>query len=222
MKKLGLYVMLLAVMALVSSCTKTEKSYYPDGHVQSIIKYRMGKECGKSLYYYDVPNTLEIEVEMKHGKRNGEFKRYFENGYLDTQCIYVNDSIEGVETMYLPNGSKTQEFTYTHGKKNGPHKAYHITGDIKIEGNFKNDLFDGDWIYYDERGVVVGEGKLNAGAGSVTFYGPNGIKSRVTNYRNNKKDGKETYFTSSGAIYKEIVFKQDRIVSETVDSTLIP
>ena len=143
MKKLGLYISILVLLTSVTSCTRTEKNYYPDGHVQSIIKYRMGKECGKSLYYFDVPNTLEMEVEMKHGKRNGEFKRYFKNGYMDTQCTYVNDSIEGVETMFAPNGIKTQEFTYKHGKKNGPHKAYHLMGEIKIEGNFKDDLFDG-------------------------------------------------------------------------------
>lgn len=216
--KLFLFIILLVS---ITSCTKTEKTYYPDGHVQSIVTYKFGKEHGKTLYYYDTPNTLEIEVTMKRGKRHGDFKRYFKNGLLDTHCQYVNDSIEGNEVSYTANGEKSQEFTYVSGKKNGPHKAYYISGDIKIEGNFKNDLFDGDWKYYDERGIMIGEGTFNEGAGSVTFYNEHGHPLRETHYKNNKKEGKEIFFSPTGSIYKTIVFKQDRIISEEIDSSLL-
>jgi len=210
-----------AVLFLCASCTKTEKTYYPDGHVLSSIQYRFGKENGKTIYYYDTPNTVEIEVEMKNGKRHGEFNRYFMNGYLDTHCVYENDSIEGVETSYTANGVKAQEFTYVHGVKNGPHKAYHITGELKIEGAFKDNMFDGEWKYYDERGVPVGEGKFDKGTGEVLFYDRRGLPERLTRYVDNMKDGKEEYYNSSGNVYKEIVFKKDRIISETVDSSLV-
>lgn len=215
------YLFYSILVLLSTSCTKTETTYYPDGNIQSSIQYRFGKENGTTKYYFDVPNTLEIEVEMKHGKRNGEFHRYFKNGLLDTYCTYVNDSIEGVEVNYLPNGVKAQEFTYEHGVKNGPHKAYHLSGDIKIEGGFKNDLFDGDWKYYDERGVLVGEGTFKDGTGDVVFYDQRGLPLRLTHYIHNKKDGKEEYYTPSGAITKEVVYKQDRIISERTDSTLV-
>ena len=36
-----------------------------------------------------------------------------------------------------------------------------------------------------------------------------------------KKDGKEEFYNTSGDVYKEIVFKQDRIVSEKTDSTKV-
>ncbi len=219
MKLKYLFYSLLAL--ILTSCTKTETNYYPDGNIQSSIQYRFGKENGIAKYYYDIPNTLEIEMEMKQGKRNGEFRRYYKNGLLDTYCTYVNDSIEGVEINYTANGAKAQEFTYVHGVKNGPHKAYHLSGDIKIEGGFKNDLFDGDWAYYDERGVVVGEGSFKEGNGSVMFYDKRGLPLRVTHYVHNKKDGKEEYYTSSGAVVKEIVYKQDRIISEKTDSSLV-
>lgn len=210
-----------AVLFLCASCTKTEKTYYPDGHLLSSIQYRFGKENGKTRYYYDNPNTLEIEVEMKNGKRHGEFNRYYENGYLDTHCQYVNDSIEGVETNYTANGMKAQEFTYVRGVKNGPHRAYHLMGELKIEGAFKDNMFDGDWKYYDERGVIVGEGTFDRGTGEVVFYDKRGLPERKTRYVNNKKDGTEEYYNTSGDVYKEIVFKQDRIVSEKTDSSKV-
>ncbi len=222
MNKIAPVIIFAASVFICSSCTKTEKNYYPDGKIQSIIHYKSGKETGKSVYFFQRPNSVEIEVEMKKGKRNGEFFRYFENGNLDTHCFYENDAIEGVEQMYTPNGELREENTYIHGKKDGPHKEYHVTGQLKAEGNFKNDLFDGDWTYYDERGIVVGEGYFKAGAGELTAYDAQGRVACTTQYAQNKKDGKETYYTSSGKVYKEIIYKQDRIVSQTVDSTLIP
>ena len=216
------YIVTLTVSFLVSACTHTETTYYPDGKTQSIIQYRGKKEHGKTVYFFRNPNnSVEIEVEMKNGKRNGEFRRYFENGLLDTYCVYENDSIEGLEVMYMANGCKSQEFTYLHGKKDGPHRAYHIDGSLKIEGGFKNDLFDGPWTYYDERGVVVGEGSFHNGDGEVTFYDKNGHKARTTHYKNNQKEGPEQYFTSSGDVYREIIFKADRILSDKTDSTLL-
>lgn len=210
-----------AITILSTSCTRTEKTYYPDGRLQSIIHYKAGKEHGKTVYMYDNPNTVEMEIEMRNGKRDGDFRRYFVNGYLDTHCTYKNDSIEGIETMYLANGTKSQEFTYVRGKKNGPHRAYHISGALKLEGGFKNDKFDGDWTYYDERGMIVGEGNFVDGNGKVTFYNPTGTLMMETQYANNQKDGEELYYNSNGKPYKVIVYKADRIVSEKVDSTLM-
>ncbi len=220
MSKVKLSLILLSLLFFIS-CTKVEKNYYPNGAIQSIIHYKGNKEHGKSVYFYNHPNTVEIEVEMRNGKRNGQFRRYFINGYLDTQCTYKDDLIEGCEIMYLANGTKTQITNYKDGKKNGPHTAFHIDGSVKIEGGFVNDMFDGDWKFYDERGVLVGEGKFENGTGSVSSYYPTGELERITHFANNQKDGKETFYTTSGQIYKEIEFKADRIINEKIDSTFV-
>ncbi len=220
-KETYLIVVMGALLLLAAACSHVETTYYPNGATQSIIHYKGKKEHGRTTYFFSSPNTVEIEVDMKNGKRNGEFRRYFKNGLLDTYCVYVNDSIEGLEVMYLPNGCKSQEFTYLHGRKDGPHKAYHIDGSIKVEGGFKNDLFDGPWTYYDERGVVVGEGKFQNGDGEVTFYDKNGHPARTTHYKNNKKEGAEVYYTPTGEIFREITFKEDRIIDQKTDSSLI-
>lgn len=217
------YSFIIAAFAilLMTACTHTETTYYPDGRTQSVIQYKGKKEHGKSIYYFHSPNTVEIEMEMKNGKRNGEFRRYHVNGLLDTYCVYENDSIEGVEVMYLANGCKSQEFTYLHGKKNGPHKEYYVDGSIKTEGNYKNDLHDGPWTFYDERGVVRGEGAFHDGEGTITYYDSFGHKERTAHYKNNHKDGPETYFTPSGEIYRTVTYKEDRIVSTKTDSALL-
>lgn len=221
MKKISTVAFLSLLIVLCSSCTKTEKNYYPDGNVQSIITYRMGKEHGKTTYFYDNPNTLEMEVEMKNGKRNGEFRRYFENGNLDTHCVYVNDSIEGVQTIFSPDGKKVQESTYKNGRLDGMYKAYHLNGEVSIEGVYKDGLYEGEWYYYDERGILVGEASFKQGAGTLTAYDSHGVKYKVTPYVHNKKEGKEVLYDPNGAIIQETVFKNDRIISQKVDSTLL-
>ena len=212
---------IIAVATAATSCSRTETTRYPDGRIRSVIQYKGKKEHGKTVYYFQNPNIVEMEVEMRNGRRNGEFRRYYKNGALDTRCVYVNDSIEGVEVMYTANGCKSQEFTYSHGRKNGPHKAYHLDGSIKIEGSFKDDLFDGEWHYYDERGVPVGDGEFRNGDGEVTFYDKNGRPERTTRYKHNRKDGPEVYFTPSGEVWREITFREDRIVNDRTDSTLL-
>jgi len=221
MKNLTPIAVIALVALLTAACTHTEITRYPDGRIQSSIDYKGKKEHGKTIYYYQNPTIMEMEVEMRNGKRNGEFRRYYKNGALDTYCVYKNDSIEGLEVMYTANGCKSQETTYLHGKKNGPHKAYHLDGSVKIEGGFKNDMFDGDWNYYDERGVPVGEGSFKNGDGELTFFDKNGHPERTTHYKNNLKDGAEIYYTPSGEVWREITFKEDRIVSEKTDSTLL-
>ena len=137
MKNLTRIIIIATIALVAASCSHTETTLYPDGRVQSVIQYKGKKEHGKTVYYYRNPNIVEIEVEMRNGKRNGEFHRYYKNGQLDTRCVYENDSIEGVETMYTANGCKSQETTYLHGKKHGPHTAYHLNGSVKIEGGYK-------------------------------------------------------------------------------------
>ena len=221
MKNLTRIIIISAIALCAVSCTHTETTRYPDGRIQSVIQYKGKKEHGKTVYYYQNPNIMEMEVEMRNGKRNGEFHRYYKNGALDTYCVYENDSIEGVEVMYTANGCKSQETTYTHGRKNGPHTAYHLDGSVKIEGGFKDDLFDGEWNYYDERGIPVGNGTFQNGDGEVTFYDKNGLPARTTHYKHNQKDGPEVYYTPSGEVWREITFREDRIISDKTDSTLL-
>ena len=69
--------------------------------------------------------------------------------------------------------------------------------------------------------MPVGEGEFHSGSGEVTFYDQNGHPMRTTHYENNLKNGPETYFTPSGEVFRTIVFKDDRIVSQETDSTLL-
>ncbi len=59
--------LLFFVMSLLISCKKTEKEYYPNGQLKSVIEYRNGKEHGTTIYYDDTYSNPSLEIVMKDG-----------------------------------------------------------------------------------------------------------------------------------------------------------
>lgn len=214
MKTIKLLLSLLCCVALLSSCTRTKKEYFEDGSLQSSIQYRFGKENGVSKYYFiNAPHPIKMEIEMKDGKRNGSFVKYYINGKLDTRCTYKDDLEEGLEEKFSIFGYKISDIHFLHGKKHGPIVYYHENGEIKEQGSFVEDMFDGHWTYYDERGVLLGEGDYDKGTGVQKGYSPQGNIIRVIHYVDNVKNGEDIELNNDGDTLKVTVFENDRIVS---------
>lgn len=214
MKKLHVFVLMLLTVACLSSCTRTKDEFFDDGALKSSIQYRFGKENGTSKYFFiAAPHPLKISVEMKNGKKDGAFVKYFITGRVDTRCTYKDDMLEGLEEVYDIHEYKVSETNYLHGKKHGLYTLYHPNGEIMEQGQFYEDLFDGKWSYFDERGVVVGEGEYDKGTGIQKGYNDNGNLIRLIHYENNKKNGLDISFSDAGDTLKVVDFKDDRIVS---------
>lgn len=222
MKTVKFFLSLLCCVALLTSCTRTKNEYFEDGSLQSSIQYRFGKETGVSKYYFiNAPHPLKIMMEMKDGKRNGDFVKYFINGKVETRCTYKDDLEEGLEENFSIYGYKVSDIHFLHGKKHGPIVYYHANGEIKEQGSFAEDMFDGHWTYYDERGVMVGEGDFDKGTGVQKGFNANGNITRIIHYVDNVKNGEDIELSNDGDTLKVTVFENDRIVSvngESVDN----
>jgi antitoxin component YwqK of YwqJK toxin-antitoxin module len=210
MKKL--FLPLLCTLLLFAGCTKVKREYYHNGKLKSETHYRFGKETGTTTYYHHWYPTKTMEVEMKRGKRNGNFIKRFFDGTTEMVAYYKDDLLEGVEKQYYLNGNISTEIHYIKGVKNGTATTWFSNGIIRESGSFVNDMFDGEWVNYDERGMLVGEGSFVNGNGKRTSYDYIGRIQCETNFVNNKKDGLETFYLPSGEIEKTILFKEDRII----------
>ena len=214
MKKIKIIALLVMVVMVLSSCTRTKVEYFEDGSVKSSIPYRFGKENGLCKYYFiNAPHPLKIEMEMRNGKRQGDFVKYYINGRLETRCTYQNDLLEGTEECYHIKGYRTSVTNYMHGKKHGQYVLYYPNGEIVEQGFFYEDLFDGEWLYYDDRGVLIGEGHYDKGTGVQKGYNLNGNLVRVVHYKDNQKNGDDIELNSEGDTVKITVYENDRIVS---------
>lgn len=78
----------------------------------------------------------EIDNKYSHyfvddtGRKQGEFKLYFDNGYLRRHCFFVNDLKDGKYKSYRPNGCFYVHTHYYRGKIHGEYKRYLLSGRV--------------------------------------------------------------------------------------------
>lgn len=59
---------------------------------------------------------IKTATQYEHGKKNGLFKQFFENGKLQLLRTYKDDVLDGKSLEYYPNGKLKEELVYEQGK----------------------------------------------------------------------------------------------------------
>ena len=80
-----------------------------------------------------------------------------------TEETYKNGKLEGVRTVYFPNGKIAEQINYANNLKQGVYKKFSENGVVLEEAIFKNDEYDGLAIYRDIRGNLVSKGNFVQG-----------------------------------------------------------
>jgi len=86
---------------------------------------------------------------------------------------YSKGKLEGLRSVFYPNGKIAEEMTYKNNLKNGFYKRYTESGIIIEESNYKNNEYDGLAIFRDsDDGTIVSKGKFVNGkkAGIWQFF----------------------------------------------------
>lgn len=74
---------------------------------------------------------------------------------------YSKGKLEGLRSVFYPNGKIAEEINYKNNLKNGTYKRYTESGIIIEESNYKNNEFDGLAIFRDpDDGNIVSKGKF--------------------------------------------------------------
>ena len=111
------------------------------------------------------------------GHKQGKYKSYFENGFIRTEGIYLNDMKSGQWKSYIKHKDSLNSSThpsklgrietYKNDKRDGIFKQYYYNGIIKTEGTYKNgkNYSVCKWYYrsgkisskeeYDENGKII-------------------------------------------------------------------
>ena len=99
----------------------------------------------KGLYYQkssDVPFTGNVtgkkQGEIKKGKREGPWVRYYKNGQLSSKGTYKNGKQEGPWVLYHKNGKAWIKVTYKDAKQDGPYVEYDKNGQVKSKATYKD------------------------------------------------------------------------------------
>lgn len=207
-------ILLGIVSMMFISCEHVEKTYYPNGGIESEVTFWGGKMDGKAVWYYE-HGTIRMQLEYEKGRLQGPCVRYFRNGKEDVRCSYCRDTLDGEYLQFDEEGWLSERYLYKMGRKNGKYECYHDGEQLKIEGYYSDDQFDGDWTYYDINGFVVGKAHFMKGKGILEYYDDQNRVRRRVSYDNSMKNGQESFFDENGVEYRTMFYANDRLIRTT-------
>lgn len=151
--------------------------YFRNGKIEQKGNYKNGLPHGEWIWYYQNGNILR-EEEYSKGKEEGYATEYTLNGdtimhgeYYEGEkfgkWIYkIGDEIQEGEYQadlkhgmwyhyYNPGEELRFEGRYVNGNEQGEHYFYYQNGKIKEKREYIMGNRDGNWITYDEQGIVL-------------------------------------------------------------------
>ncbi len=127
--------------------------------------HRIGKTIKFEEYVYGFHATgedfwengnVKIRGPLRCNKRIGEWNTYYEDGTLESNFSYNDDSeLTGLFTEYHPNGSTKSKGYYRKDKKYGLWSNYDENGELLEEGYYRDGEKTGKWIERNDKGKKV-------------------------------------------------------------------
>lgn len=115
--------------------------------------------------FYDQLKNKVSEGKVVNKLYEGQWKYYHKaSKTIMTIENYSTGKLEGLRSVFYPNGKIAEEMLYKNNLKNGVYKQYTESGIIIEESNYKNDQYDGIAIFRDaDSGTIVSKGKFTNG-----------------------------------------------------------
>lgn len=196
------------------------KKYYKNGKLMDEHTFNNDVLNGPVKMYFP-DEKLKMQGNVVKGLYEGKSTFYHANGKVQTEGSYMKDYKEGKWIRYLEDGSLEMEVVYKKSKEikkrimNAVIVEYHQSGMPKTKTTFKNGFKNGLYVeYYD-----AGERKKEEVPATKDGY-PAEMKevfvgqkeAKKGNYKNDKLDGKFTYYKLDSTVEKEEMYKDGVLV----------
>ncbi len=189
--------------------------YYDDGSVKVIGSYKDGKPEGvrrefsrdgniKDAYILHNGVVVGHGIIDKSGKKQGDWKEFYDNGRIRAEGKYVNNKRIGKWIFYFENGKIEQTgFFDNGGQYTGDWKWYFPDGSLRIVEKYFEGEREGDYLEYDSDGEIMIQGEyVNGSKEGDWVTNVNGFIEKGT-YLDNVKDGLWKYYYTSDTLYFE-------------------
>ena len=182
------------------------REYSPEGKVIQSYLFRNGILLGEGIVDED-------------GKKQGDWKEYYETGELRASGKYLNSipvgkwkyyfenkkvEITGTYTRkgekdgewiwYYPNGNILSIENYVLGLPEGESFTLSIEGDTLEHGMYADGLEEGRWMYVNDSVLVKGFYEAGKKTGAWKTYHPNGKLKRSESYFEDELDGRSLFY----------------------------
>jgi len=146
---------------------------YADDQIVEEGEYIDNRKNGIWKKYFD-NGKLQNEITYKNSRPNGHAKIYYKNGNLKEEGMWMGNKWTGDYKYYHENGEMYHEFAYNEkGKREGDQKYYYDNGQVMIEGAWKEGKESGVIKEYYENGDIRSEKFFDGGtldASSTIIY----------------------------------------------------
>jgi antitoxin component YwqK of YwqJK toxin-antitoxin module len=140
--------------------------FFDDTKSASVIATREFNAKDNSAYtiFYDQNNNKVSEGKVVNKLFEGQWKYYHQasKAIMATEN-YSKGKLEGLRTVFYPDGKIAEEISYKNNFKNGIYKKYTEKGIVLEESLFKNNKYDGLAIFRDSEGNIVSKGQFLSG-----------------------------------------------------------
>lgn len=112
---------------------------------------------GEWVYYHEKSDQVMERQHYVDGKLDGVSTVYYPNGTITETVTYAKGERHGENLFYAPDGVLLKKLLYKDGQLHGPAVYYDAFGNVTIKGQYKNGKKDGLWQYYKNGKVEVEE-----------------------------------------------------------------
>jgi antitoxin component YwqK of YwqJK toxin-antitoxin module len=157
-----------------------------------------------------------------NGLKQGEWKKFHENGMLSKVGIFKDDHPVGEWLYYYDSGKMMVKITHKGAESHSI--SFHKSGGPQSIGKFVNQKKDSTWVYYDldgykiasdffingeknrisyvyyQSGKIAEEKEYKAGfeQGAYHMFWKDGKKKKTATYENGALEGKVVFYNSAG------------------------
>lgn len=141
-------------------------NFYDDTKAKSIIATREFNVNDNSAYtvFYDQAKNKVSEGKLVNKLFEGQWKYYHQaSSTIMTVENYKNGKLEGLRSVFYPNGKIAEETNYKNNLKEGIYKKYSDNGIVLEEAIYKHNEYNGLAIFRDPEGNIVSKGQFLKG-----------------------------------------------------------
>lgn len=183
------------------------KSYFESGKIKSILSIKEDKPY--KLESFDEAGTVLYTSEAKNDILH--FKTFYANGNLEMEGDLKKGERNGKWAIYDVLGRIASAFNYTDGLQNGEQKTFYENGKLKEIYSSDSNYIVGLYKEFYANGHLKTHGEFTkvGRIGVWTTYFSNDTVESVSYFDENKKTGRNMFFSPAGKLTMEDFLDSD-------------
>ncbi len=158
------------------------RDYYPNGQIRIEGSYYNNKPDGIRREFDSLGNVVKGYIFVdgvlygegiidRLGKKQGQWKEYYENGQLMASGVYKNNLRVGNWLFYHRNGNIEQKGSFSaNGLPDGEWNYYYESGNLLKKEFYDKGDQEGEYVEYNEDGEIIVKGSFEDGLENGPWY----------------------------------------------------